>query len=153
MQSICLNKKPQQLKSSIAKRVRLRARHTCFPIILKLEMLWRQSVLWTLSSVISHPSLRIIIIVETARLCCFYMQAKKKWTRWTMTTISDRLRFMIKSSSICFHDWEQLLACRSRQASNVLERYFRFDVSLLSFLCLRMEMATSRVSGGSDIIT
>ena len=28
------------------------------------------------------------------------------------------------------------LACRSRQASIVLERYFRFEVSLLSTLCM-----------------
>jgi len=49
-----------------------------------------------------------------------------------------------------------LLACRSRQASIVLERYFRFEFSLLSILCMliaRMEMGTSRVSGDSDIIT
>jgi len=48
------------------------------------------------------------------------------------------------------------LACRSRQASIVLERYFRFEISLLSILCMliaRMEMGTSRVSGDSDIIT
>jgi len=49
-----------------------------------------------------------------------------------------------------------LLACRSRQASIVLERYFRFEISLLSILCMliaRMEMGTSRVSGDSDIFT
>ena len=46
-----------------------------------------------------------------------------------------------------------LLACRSRQASIVLERYFRFEVSLLSTLCMRIEMGASRVSGDSDIIT
>jgi len=46
-----------------------------------------------------------------------------------------------------------LLACRERQASIVLERYVRFEVSLLSILCMRMEMGTIRVSGGSDIIT
>jgi len=37
----------------------------------------------------------------------------------------------------------------------VLERYFRFESSLLSILCMliaRMEMGTSRVSGDSDII-
>jgi len=48
------------------------------------------------------------------------------------------------------------LACRSRQASIVLERYFRFEISLLSIFCLliaRMEMGTIRVSGNSDIIT
>jgi len=48
------------------------------------------------------------------------------------------------------------LACRSRQASIILERYFRFEISLLSFLCMliaRMEMGTSRVSGDSDITT
>ena len=48
------------------------------------------------------------------------------------------------------------LACRLRQASIVLERYFRFEISLLSVLCMliaRMEMGTSRVSGDSDIIT
>ena len=42
------------------------------------------------------------------------------------------------------------------QASIVLERYFRFEISLLSILCMliaRMEMGTSRVSGDSDIIT
>ena len=47
------------------------------------------------------------------------------------------------------------LACRSRQASIVLERYFRFEISLLSILCMliaRKEMGTSRVSGDSDII-
>jgi len=46
--------------------------------------------------------------------------------------------------------------CRSRQASIVLERYFRFEISLLSFLCMliaRMKMGTGRVSGDSDIIT
>ena len=43
-----------------------------------------------------------------------------------------------------------------RQASIVLERYFRFEISLLSILCMliaRMEMGTSQVSGDSDIIT
>jgi len=38
----------------------------------------------------------------------------------------------------------------------VLERYFRFEISLLSILCMliaRMEMGTSQVSGDSDIIT
>ena len=45
---------------------------------------------------------------------------------------------------------------RERQASIVLERYFRFEISLRSNLCMliaRMEMGTSRVSGDSDIIT
>jgi len=40
--------------------------------------------------------------------------------------------------------------------SIVLERYFRYEISLLSILCMliaRMEMETSRVSGDSDIIT
>jgi len=44
----------------------------------------------------------------------------------------------------------------SRQASIVLERYFRFEIFLLSILCMliaRIEMGTSRVSGDSDIIT
>jgi len=48
------------------------------------------------------------------------------------------------------------LACRSRHASIVLERYFRFEMFLLSILCMliaRMEIGTSRVSGDSDIIT
>jgi len=48
------------------------------------------------------------------------------------------------------------LACRSRQASIVLERYFRFEMSLLSVLYMliaRTEMGTSRVSGDFDIIT
>ena len=48
------------------------------------------------------------------------------------------------------------LACHSRQASIVLERYFWFEISLLSILCMliaRMEMGTSRDSGNSDIIT
>jgi len=48
------------------------------------------------------------------------------------------------------------LARRSRQASIVLERYFRFEIPVLSFLCIliaRTEMGTSRVSGDSDIIT
>jgi len=39
------------------------------------------------------------------------------------------------------------LACRSRQTSIVLEKYFRFEISLLS------NCRTSRVSGDSDIIT
>jgi len=37
-----------------------------------------------------------------------------------------------------------------------LERYIRFEISLLSILCMliaRMEMRTSQVSGDSDIIT
>jgi len=41
-------------------------------------------------------------------------------------------------------------------ASIVLERYFQFEISLLSILCMliaRMEMGTSRVLGDSDIIT
>jgi len=49
-----------------------------------------------------------------------------------------------------------VLACRERQASIVSERYFRFEISLFSILCMliaRMEMGTSRVSGDSDIIT
>jgi len=40
--------------------------------------------------------------------------------------------------------------------SIVLERYFRFEISLLSILCMiiaQMEMGTRRVSGDSDIIT
>ena len=48
------------------------------------------------------------------------------------------------------------LAFRSRQASIVLERYFQFEIFLLSILYMliaRMEMGTSRVSGDSDIIT
>ena len=44
------------------------------------------------------------------------------------------------------------LACRSRQASIVLERYFRFEVSLLSFYACERDGAIW-VSGGSDIIT
>ena len=47
-------------------------------------------------------------------------------------------------------------ACRSRQASIILERYFQFEISLLSISCMliaRMEMGTSWVSGDSDIIT
>ena len=53
-------------------------------------------------------------------------------------------------------DMRPLLDRLSRQASIVLERYFRFEISLLSILCMliaRMEMGTSRVSGDSDIIT
>jgi len=48
------------------------------------------------------------------------------------------------------------LAWRERQASIILERYFRFEISLLSIFCMliaRMEMGTSRVSDDSDIIT
>ena len=44
------------------------------------------------------------------------------------------------------------LACRSRQASIVLERYFRFEVSLLSFYACERD-GPIWVSGGSDIIT
>ena len=51
------------------------------------------------------------------------------------------------------YDEHIFLACRERQASIVLERYFRFEVSLLSILFMRIEMGTTRVSGGSDIIT
>jgi len=38
----------------------------------------------------------------------------------------------------------------------VFEKYFWFEISLLSILCMliaRMEMGTSQVSGDSDIIT
>ena len=45
-----------------------------------------------------------------------------------------------------------LLACRSRQASIVLERYFRFEVSLLYFYACERD-GPIWVSGGSDIIT
>jgi len=58
-------------------------------------------------------------------------------------------------------DFGGLILCTSgliwmffeRQASIVLERYFRFEISLISILCMliaRMEMGTSRVSGDSD---
>jgi len=50
--------------------------------------------------------------------------------------------FYINSLALIF------LACRSRQASIVLEMYFRFEIFLLSILCMliaRMEMGTSRV--------
>ena len=46
----------------------------------------------------------------------------------------------------------RFLACRSRQASIVLEWYFRFEVSLLSFYACERD-GPIRVSGGSDIIT
>jgi len=52
--------------------------------------------------------------------------------------------------------FQYFLACRSRQASIVLERYFRFEMSLLSILCMliaQMEMRTSRVPSDFDIIT
>jgi len=58
----------------------------------------------------------------------------------------DRLIFMFMN----------FFACRERQPSIVLERYFRFEISLFSILCMliaRMEMGTSRVLGDSDIIT
>jgi len=51
---------------------------------------------------------------------------------------------------------QTFLACSSRQARIVLERYLRFEISLLSILCMliaQMEMGTSRVSSDSDIIT
>jgi len=54
------------------------------------------------------------------------------------------------------HSDRLVLACRSRQDSIVLERYFRFEISVFSILYMliaRMEMGTSRVSGDSDIIT
>ena len=47
---------------------------------------------------------------------------------------------------------ESFLACRSRQASIVLERYFRFEVSLLYFYACERD-GPIWVSGGSDIIT
>jgi len=34
-----------------------------------IERLWRQCLLWTLSPVMSHPRLRIITNVKTARIC------------------------------------------------------------------------------------
>jgi len=40
--------------------------------------------------------------------------------------------------------------------SIVLERYFRFEISLLSILCrliAQMEMGASQILGDSDIIT
>jgi len=46
----------------------------------------------------------------------------------------------------------EFLACRSRQASIVLEWYFLFEVSLLSFYACERD-GPIRVSGGSDIIT
>jgi len=46
----------------------------------------------------------------------------------------------------------EFLACRSRQASIVLERYFRFEVSLLSFYACEQD-GPIQVSGGSDSIT
>ena len=55
-----------------------------------------------------------------------------------------------KHSRICGYYW--FLACRSRQASIVLERYFRFEVSLLSFYACERD-GPIWVSGGSDIIT
>ena len=47
--------------------------------------------------------------------------------------------------------FDSFLACRSRQASIVLEWYFRFEVSLLSFYACERD-GPIRVSGGSDII-
>ena len=44
------------------------------------------------------------------------------------------------------------LSLRERQASIVLEWYFRFEVSLLSFYACERD-GPIRVSGGSDIIT
>ena len=46
--------------------------------------------------------------------------------------------------------------CQCHRARFVLEKYFRFEISLLSILCMliaQTEMGTSRVSGDSDIIT
>ena len=63
---------------------------------------------------------------------------------------NDRLSLFCYGLTYCSSFW------LSRQASIVLERYFRFEISLLSILCVliaRMEMGTSRVSGDSDIIT
>jgi len=58
-------------------------------------------------------------------------------------------------------EWKRRVATKSKSLfglpfSIVLERYFRFEISLLSILCMliaRMEMGTSQVSGDSDIIT
>jgi len=83
-----------------------------------------------------------------------YTPKRRAGTVWKKhTTCSRKLRTVpfVGKLLLVF-----LLACRSRQASIVLERYFRFEISLLSILCMliaRMEMGTSRVSGDSDIIT
>ena len=64
----------------------------------------------------------------------------------------------LSSVSVCFRytgrvrNFGYFLACRSRQASIVLEWYFRFEVSLLSFYACERD-GPIRVSGGSDIIT
>ena len=74
------------------------------------------------------------------------------WQTNGMTFLQTCAWYKIISKTWCL----VVLACRSRQASIVLERYFRFEISLLSILCMliaRMEMGTSRVSGDSDIIT
>jgi len=58
----------------------------------------------------------------------------------------------VKENWLMWH----FLACRSRQASIILERYFRVEIFLLSILYMliaRMEMGTSRVLGDFDIIT
>jgi len=68
----------------------------------------------------------------------------------------ERVKFKDITWYVVFMDIQMLLACRSRQARIVLERYFRFEISLLPILCMliaRMEMGSSRVSGDSDIIT
>ena len=87
---------------------------------------------------------------KLAAVYCVKWDSKSSYWQRSFYILHMRVYHLAIPFSLVF------LACRSRQASTVLERYFRFEVSLLSILCMliaRMEMGTSRVSGDSDIIT
>ena len=81
---------------------------------------------------------------------CRHVKFKGTMTKWPVQKLTHKTRRTPRRNFFLFYI---LLACRSRQASIVLERYFRFEISLLSILCMLMEMGTSRVSGDSDNIT
>jgi len=53
-----------------------------------------------------------------------------------MCALSVHRTFVCNSIGEQLYYFKRFLACRSRQASIVLERHFRFEVSLLSILCM-----------------
>ena len=93
-----------------------------------------------------------VIVVVTFSTCRYaiYSKGSQELNTNSFNRRETDINFLGKNNIRIF------LACRSRQASIVLERYFRFEMSLLSVLCMliaRTEMETSRVSGEFEIIT
>ena len=89
----------------------------------------------------------------------FLAECIRIFTTWQAIPFKRKFYCLLIFNMYCYsfvYLYYPFLACRSRQVSIVLERYFRFEISLLSILCMlivRLEMGTSRVSGDSDIIT